>query len=137
MAKTRTNNAPNGLTDAEWDILRVLWQRAGPAAAGDVQEALQSTRDWAYPTVKTLMDRMLAKGLLTLQRIRNLQLYTPAITEQQARRSELRRLLARAFGGALSPLMQFLGEEEQLDPADIAALRQLIARAERKSTRKK
>ena len=44
-------DAPNGLTGPEWDILRVVWENQR-CAAGTVQEALASTHKWAYSTVK-------------------------------------------------------------------------------------
>ena len=108
-------NGPVELTEAEWDIMRVVWGE-GPCAAGTVQERLQATRNWAYSTVKTTMDRMVKKGLLDTHSIRNLQLFSAAVTEDQAKRSEVRRTLRRAFDGALTPMMQFLLEDEGLVP---------------------
>ena len=59
------------LFDSEWTIIRIVWQRQ-PCAAPTVQEALQKEKAWAYTTVKTMMDRMVKKGLLKTQKIRNL-----------------------------------------------------------------
>ena len=58
------------LTEAEWDIIQVVWERE-PCAAPTVQEELAARKKWTYSTVKTLMDRMVTKGLLTTERIRN------------------------------------------------------------------
>jgi predicted transcriptional regulator len=66
------------LTEAEWEIIQVVWERQ-PCAAPTVQEELAARRKWTYSTVKTLMDRMVTKGLLTTERIRNLMLYRSAI----------------------------------------------------------
>ena len=62
------------LTEAEWEIIQVVWEHE-PCAAPTVQEELEATKKWTYSTVKTLMDRMVTKGLLTTERIRNLILY--------------------------------------------------------------
>jgi len=101
------------LFDSEWAILRVVW-RLEPCAAPTVQEELQDQRGWAYTTVKTMMDRMVAKGLLKTKRIRNLYLYSAAVTEVQARRNEIMRAVKRAFDGTLTPMMQFLIENDEL-----------------------
>jgi BlaI family transcriptional regulator, penicillinase repressor len=131
MAKKREAaarlKALKGLTEAEWAIMHVVWEHE-PCAAGTVQEALQEARDWAYSTVKTTMDRMVAKGLLETRTIRNLTLFSSRISRADARRGELRQLLSRAFGGALSPLIHFLIEEEKLTPQEIAELRRLVKR---------
>ena len=73
------------LFDSEWAILQAVWEHE-PCAAPTVQEALQEEKGWAYTTVKTLMDRMVKKGLLQTERIRNLYLYRAAITRAQAQR---------------------------------------------------
>lgn len=113
------------LLESEWAILQVVWQEQ-PCSAPDVQEALVSQKNWAYTTVKTMMDRMVCKGLLKVEKIRNLYLYRAAVTRKQARKSEITRTLKRAFEGAISPMMQFLVEHEDLPDEDIAKLEALI-----------
>ncbi len=116
------------LTEAEWDIMKVVWEKE-PCAAGTVQESLAESRDWAYSTVKTTMDRMAEKGFLKIQRIRNLQLFKSCVSEVDAKRGEFRKMLKRAFDGALTPMMQFLIEHEGLSKAESAQLRKLVNKA--------
>lgn len=113
------------LFESEWAILKVVWERE-PCAAPEVQERLASQKQWAYTTVKTMMDRMVKKGLLNVEKIRNLNLYRSAITQKQARKSEITRTIKRAFEGAISPMMQFLVENEEMPDAEIEKLEQLI-----------
>ncbi len=118
------------LTEAEWEIMRVVWDKE-PCAAGTVQEALAATKDWCYATVKLTMDRMAAKGFLEIERIRNLQLFRSCISEVEARRGELRKMLGRAFGGAMTPMLKFLIEHEGLSKDEAAELRELVKKAEK------
>ena len=113
------------LTEAEWQIMKVVWEKE-PCAAGTVQESLAGTRDWAYSTVKTTMDRMAEKGFLQIQRIRNLQLFKSCVSEVDAKRGEFRKMLKRAFDGALTPMMQFLIEHEGLSKDESEQLRELV-----------
>ena len=113
------------LTEAEWEILKVVWEKE-PCAAGTVQEALAQSKDWAYATVKSTMDRMVEKGFLEITRIRNLQLFRSCLSQVEARRGELRKMLARAFNGALTPLVQFLIEHEGLSKEEAAGLRRFV-----------
>jgi len=76
------------LTAAEWTIIKAVWENE-PCAAPDIQEKLFSQTHWTYSTVRTMMDRMVAKGLLTSEKIRNLSLFRSAVTPAQARRGEL------------------------------------------------
>ena len=119
------------LTEAEWEIMNVVWEKE-PCAAGTVQEELEDSRNWAYATVKLTMDRMVQKGFLEINRIRNLQLFRSCISEVEARRGELRKMLARAFGGALTPMLKFLIEHEGLSKEEAAQLREFVSKTGKK-----
>jgi BlaI family penicillinase repressor len=119
------------LTEAEWEIMQIVWEKE-PCAAGTVQEALAATRDWCYATVKLTMDRMVAKGFLEINKIRNLQLFRSCISEVEARRGELRKMLKRAFGGTLTPMLKFLIEHEGLSKEEAAQLRELVSKTKKK-----
>jgi BlaI family penicillinase repressor len=125
--KTKPQSSPDSLelTEAEWAIMKVVWDNQ-PCAAGTVQETLAEDKGWAYSTVKTTMDRMVRKGLLEIHKIRNLQLFSSSISKSSARRGEIRKRLSRAFDGALGPMMQYLVEHEKLTEDDIRQLRQLV-----------
>ena len=130
--KKSERNKPNAeLTEAEWLIMKVVWQNE-PCAAGTVQEALANSKDWAYSTVKTTMDRMANKGLLKIRKIRNLQLFSSIISEVDAKQGEFRKMLKRAFDGALTPMMQFLIEHEGLSKAESTQLRKLVNKTKNK-----
>ena len=122
MAKKRYE-----LTEAEWSIIQAIWDNQ-PCAAPTVQEALQDDRAWTYSTVKTMMDRMVAKGLLKTERIRNLILYSAAITRKEAQKSEIMRAVKRAFDGAFTPMMQFMLDNNELSEEQLVELETIIKR---------
>jgi predicted transcriptional regulator len=124
------------LTEGEWAIIGTVWDNQ-PCAAPTVQEKLASRKKWSYSTVKTMMDRMVAKGLLTTERIRNLILYRPAITRKQAQRTEIMRAIKRAFDGALTPMMQFLLDDSHLSQKELGELETLIKNKKAKVKSKK
>jgi BlaI family penicillinase repressor len=125
------------LFESEWAILQVVWELE-PCAAPTVQEALQSEKGWAYTTVKTMMDRMVRKDLLKTEKIRNIYLYSSAITKSQAQKSEIIRMLKRAFNGTLTPMMQFLIENDEISEEEYRHLECLIKnRKRRKSASRK
>jgi len=129
--KGRRKKVVAELTEAEWEIMNVVWEKE-PCAAGTVQEALAKSRDWAYATVKLTMDRMVTKGFLEINKIRNLQLFRSCISEVDARRGELRKMLKRAFGGTLTPMLKFLIEHEGLSKEEAAQLRELVSKTGKK-----
>jgi BlaI family penicillinase repressor len=122
------------LTEAEWAIIKAIWD-AEPCTAPDIQLRLAKKTKWTYSTVRTLMDRMVSKGLLTAEKVRNVTLYHSAITQQQAQRSELLYALKHAFNGALTPMLQCLLDTGNLSEAELDEIESLIK--ERKKGAKK
>ena len=123
------------LTESEWTIIKAVWG-AEPCAAPAIQEKLRKRTAWTYSTVRTLMDRMVAKGLLTAEKVRNLTLYRSAITRQQAQRGELLYALKHAFNGALTPMVQCLLETGDLGAEELAELEALIKEKKKKAAKK-
>ena len=115
------------LTEGEWAIIQAGWDNE-PGAAPTVQEELEAQKNWTYSTVKTMMDRMVTKGLLRTERIRNLILYRSVITKIQAQKGEIMRTVKRAFDGALTPMMQFLLDNHNLSQKQLNEMERLIKR---------
>jgi len=124
------------LTEGEWAIIQAVWENE-PCTAPTVQEELEDKKRWTYSTVKTMMDRMAAKGLLKTKKIRNLFLYRSAITRKEAQTGEIMRAVKRAFDGALTPMMQFLLDSDRLSKKQLAELETMIKRKRRSGARKR
>ena len=116
---------PVELTEAEWTIIKAVWE-SEPCTAPDIQQKLAKATEWTYSTVRTLMDRMTAKGLLKAVKQRNVTRYRSAVTRVQAQRSELLYALKHAFNGALTPMVQCLLDTEDLTADELAELEVLI-----------
>ena len=119
------------LTEAEWTIINALWA-AEPCSAPVIREKLRAKTDWTYSTVRTLMDRMVAKGLLRAEKVRHVTRFRSAVTREQAQRSELLYALQHAFNGALTPMVQCLLDTGEISARELAQLEALI-KAKKKS----
>ena len=125
---------PIELTEAEWTVIKAVWEHE-PCAAPAIQEKLFKQTEWTYSTVRTVMDRMVAKGLLTAEKVRNATVYKSGVTRQQAQRGELLYALKHAFNGALTPMVQCLLENNDLTADELAELEALI-KARKKGVKK-
>jgi len=121
------------LTEAEWSIIKAVWEQE-PCTAPAIQEKLHRATDWTYSTVRTLMDRMVAKGVLKARKEGKLTIYQSAVTRAQAQRGELFYALKHAFNGALTPMVQCLLENNDLDVNELEKLESFI-KAKRKSAK--
>ena len=54
-----------GISEAEWDVMKVVWDHE-PIAASDVADKLAAEREWHPQTVKTMLTRLVGKGVANL-----------------------------------------------------------------------
>ena len=114
------------ISDAEAVVMEVLWGRH-PASAEDVVAALAGRAEWAEPTVKTLLNRLLNKGAISAEKDGRRYLYSPVLRREAWVQQQSEGLLARLFGGRVAPLVAHFSERGQLTPADIAELKRLVS----------
>jgi predicted transcriptional regulator len=114
------------ISDAELDLMEVLWAASEPLTSAEVGERLEAQRGWSMATVKTMLGRLAAKGVISHREDGRRFLYSPAIEREAYVGSESRRFVERLFGGRLSPLVARLAEEDGLDVKDIAEIEALL-----------
>ena len=113
------------ISSAEHEVMEVLW-RESPLTAVEVAERVPAGRGWSIRTVKTLLSRLLAKGVLSHEEAGRRYLYRPAVAREDYVAQESRRLLDRLFGGRLTPLVAHLAERDDLSARDIAEIEALL-----------
>lgn len=113
------------ITDAEQAVMEVLWRDA-PLAAAEVARRVDAGRGWTERTVKTLLSRLLAKGVLVHEEEGRRYLYRPAVAREDYVAQESGRLIDRMFGGRVTPLVAHLAERDRLSAEDIAEIEKLL-----------
>jgi BlaI family penicillinase repressor len=117
--------APPKPTDAELEILQVLWQD-GPATVRTVNEQLSKSREVGYTTTLKIMQLMLEKGLVQRDDEGRSHIYRAAVREQDTQGLLLDRFVEATFGGsALKLVMQALGHR-RTSPDELAQIRRLL-----------
>ena len=129
MARPR-NKRP---TDAELEILRVLWPR-GPSTVRDVFRVLAAQRDIGYTTALKLMQIMTDKGLLRRDEKVRPQVYHVVRSEGHTQRQLLRHLLDRAFSGSPGNLVLQALSAKKTTAQERRQIRELLDQLESDST---
>lgn len=125
MSPTTASTSESPLTPAEWTVMDAVWRRS-PATVREVVDELGDSVDWAYTTVKTMMDRLVGKGVLRSDLVGRVRVYRPALSREAARRAATRSFLDRAFGGAVAPLVHHLLDLSALDPGERDRLERIL-----------
>jgi len=122
---------PPRISAAEWDVMHVLWSRPG-LLAQEVAAAIPGERGWSDRTVKTLLGRLVKKGVLAFEAEGKRYRYRPAFTREECVRAASRSFVERVFGGAVSPMLATFVREGSLSEREIDELRRLLDEEESK-----
>jgi len=110
-------------TDAELDILAVLW-RLGPATVREVHDALG--KPCTYTTTLKQMQLMTEKGLLRRNERFRTHVYEAGNPQEQTQRQIAGDLLKRVFGGSASRLVLGALAAQPASAAELDEIRQMI-----------
>ncbi|WP_305784605.1 BlaI/MecI/CopY family transcriptional regulator [Symbioplanes lichenis] len=107
------------LGDLERDIMQQLWTAEEPLTVRQVHEALSETRDLAYTTVMTVLDRLAKKGVVTQHKKDRAYRYAPAQSREEMTAALMLDALSAAPDGVRdAALAHFVG---RLDPGALTA----------------
>ncbi len=113
------------ISAAEWEVMKVVWKRT-PCSAQQVVDELAPASDWSPATVKTLLNRLLRKGVLEFRKIGKAYLYSPLRSEEECRRLEADSFLDRVFDGNLSPMLAHFVRSNRLRQEDLEELVRIL-----------
>src|SRR3954447_22973551 len=80
------------ISDAEWEVMKVVWDRQ-PVTAADVVDRLAREHRWRPRTAKTMLNRFLAKGAVDYTPEGKRYLYRARVSREACVRKESRSFL--------------------------------------------
>jgi len=126
-----------GVTDAELELLKILWDR-GPHSPRELRDVLAARRrDRAYTTVQTLLHRLLRKGLVAREKRGANRVYRARRSRDELLADQLDELAERVCDGARTPLLLSLARAERMTPEELARLKGVLARSARRRRRRR
>ena len=119
------SNALRPLTDAELEIMHVVWERA-PVTVRDVYEDLRGRKPVAYTTVMTMMNILQGKGRLRRRKAGRAFVYEPLQPKSEVLSGLVSEFLDKVFAGSARPLLVSLVEDRRLSEKDLEEIRRLV-----------
>lgn len=113
------------LSDLQLTLMRVLWQQ-GTATTAQVVQEMRALRPIAHTTVATLLTRLEKRGLVAAERQGREIAYWPIVSETAVRQSMVSSMLSNLFDGQASALLSHLLKREEIQPEDLARMRELL-----------
>jgi len=116
------------ITDAELEVLRVLW--ANPdCPSSEVVQQMSDRMGWSPNTARTLLSRLVQKeaaGAKLGKSSKRTQLFYPLVSEQEYLRSETTSFIKKLYGGALKPMLANFLQDKKLNAQEIEDLKALF-----------
>jgi BlaI family transcriptional regulator, penicillinase repressor len=123
-------NIPS-ISESEWEIMNVLWDKA-PQTANDIILSLQESTDWKPKTIRTLLDRLVQKDVVGVNKDQRVYTFYPLYSQEECQRAETESFIKRIYGGTMkSMLVQFI-HEDTLSDDDINELRTILNKKPKK-----
>ena len=113
------------ISDSELEVMKVLWRAGDALPVTVIREALQKSRSWEATTVKTLVNRLVSKGVIRQEK-RNVFYYSPLISEAEYNSWATGDLIQRLYNGSARDLVAALVQSNGLTQADVEELRRMF-----------
>lgn len=113
------------LSKAEYDILRILWA-SGQLSVRELHDQITETYSWAYSTTKTMMDRMVKKGLMARENFHGVFLYKPLVSRPAGLAKIVRFFADRVVEVDYGAVVSLFARSKVLDPQELKELAKLL-----------
>lgn len=96
------------ITESEFEIMNVLWKSEKSLNSYEIHEQLEKQMSWKYPTVTTLLGRLVEKGALSYEKISKAYYYKPLLSELQYKKAQTDELIGKLYNGSVKNLIASL-----------------------------
>jgi len=119
---------PQDITDAELNVMEVLWNRKGrPITIRHLTAALYpNTGSTYYATVQKLLERLEEKECVVRDRSQSPHTFTAIADRSELIGRRLQKVAEQMCGGSLTPLLTHLVQGRWLSKKELQNLRDLI-----------
>ena len=104
------------ISSEQWRIMQALWERGAAMTSAEIVDSVEDGRARSPKTVKTLLQRLVAKGLVGFtvdaadSRVYH---YYPNVSEDECVRKENRDFISRYYKGDVGGMLaRFIGDSK-------------------------
>ncbi len=123
--KMSTIELNTSITDAEWEVIRVVWAN-DLVTSKTVISVLKEKMDWTESTIKTILGRLVEKGVLNTEQEGRKFIYTANIVEKEAVRDFAEDIFNRICKKKVGNVIGSIIEDHVLSFDDIDRLEKIL-----------
>lgn len=118
------------LSDGEWKIMNVLWEK-GSATITELTAVLQKETGWDKHIIITMLNRMGKKGAVSFRTIGRAKQFYPLLLKNEVSIRETKGFLNKVYRGSIGMMVNAMVEDRALTKEDIAELYAILEQAEK------
>lgn len=118
------------ISDSEWSIMKIIWENPKCTAMFIIKK-LEGFTDWKPKTIKTLIRRLVEKGIVGYEQDGREYRYYSLVNESECKRKEGFSFLQKVYGGSLKAMMVNFFESDDISKDDIDELRKFLNEKEK------
>ena len=112
------------VSDAELQLMKIIWSRGGTALYAEIMEELTATgRTWQKNTIIMLLFRLIEKGLLKSNKIGRRNKYMAIVSETDYQAEQTKCFLDKLYEGNVKGLVATLIQSDMLTLEDCEELK--------------
>ena len=116
----------NRLPDAEFSVMKGLWESETPISTADLRKHLEKKRSWNMSALQVVLSRLEEKGFITSEKVGKNRIYTAIISEKEYMEAENGAFFGRFGKTGVTDLIAGLYENKSITKDDLAELMEFI-----------
>lgn len=116
----------NKLSDAEFEIMKVLWKYDTFISSDQIMKSLEDKKQWKPQTILTLLSRLIKKKFVELNKKSNRNYYKPIVLEKTYLEFETINFFNKFHDSSLIGLVNSLYISNQIEDSEIKQLKKLL-----------
>ena len=113
------------ITAAEWQVMKVVWAN-GQVTSKFVADVLCEAMEWKKATIKTLLNRLLEKGVLKKKEMGNKYIYYTEYSSEEISRKESLEIFNKICRTKVGKLIGVVMQESVLSHKDLDLLQEIL-----------
>lgn len=118
------------LSDGEWKIMNLLWDKA-PRTIGEMVDELKDDTGWSKSTIFMMLKRMLEREIVCVEDGGRRQQYYPLLEKKDTTLKAAKSFLSRVYNGSLGMMVAAIAGEKELSRSEIDELYQILEEAKK------
>ena len=110
------------LSEAEFEIMQVLWRHDAPMTSNQLLEEMGDNRNWKLASLMTVLARMAEKGAVYCDRTTRTNYYSALVSEEEYKLTEGTSLLEKMFHKSAKDFIASLYQGKKMSSKDIQEL---------------